>query len=175
MQTPNDVKDFLLVIAQVSVTLGGFASVVKAVKRMGEDMERRDFIGLQLTVEHSFAALFAALLPLACWYSGFQTPSQQSAVWCVASALVAIFLAAELVGQIVRIKGVTPRHPWLLRLHFLPGTILCFLAMVTNAWRWQSEVLYIWALVWLLNPPCLQLYTFFFRSQAEADVGARLR
>jgi hypothetical protein len=163
MQTPIDVKDFLLVIAQVSVALGGFASVVKAVKRVGQDIEPPDFVGLRLTVEHSFAALFAALLPLALWYSGLQQPR----VWRIASVPVAVFLALQLVSQIGRIKRASPRHPWGLRLHFLPGTILFLLMMIANVWRWQSEIAYIWSLVWLLNPPCFQLYLFFFPPEAK--------
>lgn len=154
-------------IAQVSVTLGGFAGVVK-VFAPGREFEFRDLLGLWLTIEHTFAAVFAALLPLVFWYSGVRQPG----VWRVASILVAVFLAYEIVSQRIKIvrqtkTGFPPRHPWALRLHFFPGTIVALVVMIANVWCWQSEVAYIWVLIWLLNPPCVQLYLACFDPERK--------
>lgn len=147
--------------------LGGFTSAIRIFMHGGQPLTNRQVSGMRMILEHTFATVGCAIFPLLLLYSSVP----EWIVWRATSLVLAAFFAFEIWIQSYRIKkAVTdnkPSHPKLLRYHFFPCTSLFLLLQLLNLLFWGSFTAIVWALFWLLNPPCIQLYLSFFHSEPK--------
>ena len=81
-------QDLLSVLAEISVSLAGFASLLVAIRRGGSDKWFPESMGMLATIGWSFGALFFSLLPLLFFHLGLSP----NLVWGLSSGLLALFI-----------------------------------------------------------------------------------
>jgi hypothetical protein len=154
-------ESFLLTIAQIALALAGFAGIIGAFRQAEREWKPQEIAGLQLMLEHTFAAVLFALLP----FPLFFVLSLQIKVWSIASSLLAGFLILEFIIQrrriiLLSVRGAAPRRSSGLKYFFFPPTAIFAVIQVVNAYWWHSLSGYSWGLLWLLVAPSIQFFHF---------------
>lgn len=162
-------ESFFLDIAKVSITMAGFAGVIGALRHPKDrGWEANEIAGIKLMLEHSLAAVVLGLLPLVFYlYS-----SDEPMVWLLSSSLLTVFLAAEILINIARIKTTTaqgspPRTFKLLLGTFFVPTIVLLIVQVMNVFYWRGPVAFAAGVVWLVVASCRQFLLFFWHIHPE--------
>ena len=76
-------EDFLLTLAEVSITFAGFSGLLAVVRRLGSPWTPAEVVGLWYMVATTVGALFFSLLPFLLFFFGLGEPlSGPSAVHC---------------------------------------------------------------------------------------------
>ena len=105
-------SDVLLAIAEVSIALAGFTSVVAVLgKRSYGDWSPEDTMKLWLMLEYSFATLFLALIPFVPHSLGLPG----SPTWIVSSSVMALFLIGHQLVAGPRILRLARQGRWVTR------------------------------------------------------------
>jgi hypothetical protein len=100
----------LLTIAEISVALTGFASIVVAIRGTNASgWSPQDRFGLANVFAASLAALVGSLLPFPLHHLALSDP----VVWSISNGLFAVMLVAYLMFLAIRQRGSPPRIPWL--------------------------------------------------------------
>ena len=100
----------LLTIAEISVALAGFASIVVAIRGANPSgWSRQDRFGLANVFAASLAALVGSLVP----FPLHQLALSDTTVWSISNALFVVMPVAYLTFLVVRQRGSPPRLPWL--------------------------------------------------------------
>jgi hypothetical protein len=165
-------ESFLLTVAKIALGLGGLAGVVSVFRQSGRDWIPQEVAGMRLIFEHTFAAVFFALIPFPLFYS----LDSVSAVWRISSLMLACFLLVEALIQIVRIRrlsarGTPPRRRRALLYQYFPTTALLFFVQILNAWREGTPSSYAWGLLWLLIAPGFQFFYFVLHISTSPSHG----
>ena len=155
-------ESFFLDIAKIAITIAGFGGVIAALRHpRDQGWEANEVAGLKLILEHSFAAVASGLLP-SVLYLYF---SDEPEVWLVSSSLLALFLAFELLINIVRLRHATalgsPHRKFglLLSTFLVPTTVFLFF-QILNVFYWRGPVTFAAGAVWLIVAACFQFFIF---------------
>ena len=98
----------LLTIAEISVALVGFASIVVAIRGASpSEWSRQDRFGLANVFAASLAVLLGSLVP----FPLHQLALSEGAVWSTSNALFAVMLVAYLSFLVVSQRGSPRRRP----------------------------------------------------------------
>lgn len=151
----------LLTIAEVSVALAGFSSVVIALRGSGPNAwSAQDRFGLGNVLAASVGTLFGSLLPFPLSYLGWSN----ELVWGVANGVVGalILVAVLFLANAVARASVPPRTPgvfWsFIGSGFLVAALLFLSALDLFVPRGPSLLLF--GLIWALLGAFAQLATF---------------
>ena len=151
----------LLTIAQISVSLAGFASVVIALRGSGPSAwSVQDRFGLGNVLGVSVATLVASLLPFPLAYLGWSSET----VWRVVDALMGIAMlgvVAFLTLFVVR-GSAPPRSPRMFWLFAGSGLLVSVLLLAFAAGLIAASglALLLFGLIWALVAAFAQLVTF---------------
>lgn len=115
---------YLLAIAAIGITLGGFIGVIKTFQVARGKWKSQERSGMRVIFDHSFGAVFFGTFPFLIFY----TFGQGRLVWLVSSTLLACFLLFEYVYHAVNVacltkEGNPPSCPLPLLIHFFPFTL----------------------------------------------------
>jgi hypothetical protein len=151
----------LLTIAQISVTLAGFSSVVIALRGSGSyGWSPQDRVGLGNVLGVSVGTLVGSLLPFPLTYLGWSN----ELVWGVVNATVGVFILGAVgfltfAGTKGSVRPRTPRVFWLFAgSGFLVGGML--LLSAGNLIFPRGPSLLLFGLIWALVAAFAQLTTF---------------
>src|SRR5438876_385164 len=150
---------FFSTVALVGVTLAGFTGVVTVFRSPASRWQPNEIAGLKWMLEHSFAAVFFALLPFALneWIC------REPELWRVLCLLLAAFFVGELGIQVVRFRRTPPRSPKVLGL-FMGITLLVLIFLVASAFGGSALRAGSIALIWLLVVAGAQFMFFVIRA-----------
>jgi hypothetical protein len=162
--------DFLLCIAQVSVTFAGFAGLIGIFRSSEAKWMPQEVAGLGFILHHSLGAVFLSLLGV------------ESEMWTLCSGLLAAFLLAETTWQLREVLrlaklGRPPRRRAILY-STLAGSVLVASLALYGAMRGGPQAIYETGLLWLLAASGVQFLVFvrYFASISEtADHSQRPR
>lgn len=153
----------LLTIAEISVALAGFASIVVAIRGVNPShWSRQDRFGLANVFAASVGALLGGLLPFPLRELGLA----EATVWLVSNVFFGVAIMAYLTFLLVRQSGTparTPRVFWT----FVGGGYVMALALVLAGFGIflpPGPALLLIALVWALLAAFAQLATFLLVS-----------
>lgn len=157
---------YLLAIAAIGITLGGFIGVIKTFQVARGKWKSQERSGMRVIFDHSFGAVFFGTFPFLIFY----TFGQGRLVWLVSSTLLACFLLFEYVYHAVNVacltkEGNPPSCPLPLLIHFFPFTLAALILQIVNLFHWQEAWPYFWGIFWLLQPPAFQYYLFIHFMQ----------
>src|ERR1700730_652696 len=153
-------ESFFLTIAQLALGFGGLAGLLGAFRKSSGPLQYQEIQGIKLILEHSVAAMVFSLLPVSLAFSS----RLQGQGLKISSFLLALFLICDLINQGFRLRrgyslGKPPRRPISYAAFFATQAILgCWLMYHTLSYT--SLGWYALALIWLLIPGALQLFTF---------------
>ncbi len=163
---------FFLDVAKISITIAGFAGVIGALRYLlNVGWKLNEIAGLKLMLEHSFFAVVAGLLPSVLFLSFADEPT----VWLWSSTLLALFLAYEVLINIVRLRhasaaGTPPRSFGLLLATFFVPTIVFLYFAVQNAISWRQPVAFAAGILWLIVAGCTQFMVFLLHVKPTEKV-----
>jgi hypothetical protein len=154
-----DAEGILQTIAELSVALAGFASVVIALR--GAEPERwapQDRFGLGIVLASSLGALTGSLLPFPLGAFGLAAET----IWRASTGLLGIAVGIASVVLVNRGLRHPPRTPRLFWSYVASGALfaLVLLAHATGLFGPRGPGLLLLGLIWLLLAAFAQLFTF---------------
>ena len=153
----------LLTIAEISVALAGFASIVVAIRGASPSgWSRQDRFGLANVFAASIAVLLGSLVP----FPLHEFALSNSALWSVSNAMFAVLLIAYLTFLVVRQRGAPPRVPVLFWSFVGIGYVLATGLLLSSVGLFLSpgSGLLLVALIYSLLAGFAQLGTFLLLS-----------
>ncbi len=162
-------EDFLLTLAEVSITFAGFAALLAVFRRLGSAWAPVEIMGLWYMVAATVGALFFSLLPFLLFFFGLGEP----AIWSVCCALLALFMVGEGFG--IRHLGVrmgasprmrVPALKWI-AYPILGGALIVVILGVIQIGPFEGVAPYATGIVALLLQACIPLVTFLAQIGAE--------
>ncbi len=165
-------ESILLTIAQIGVAIAGFSSVVAVFgRRTGTTWSRADRFRLSLMIEFSLAAALFAFVPLCIHY----VDEEPTVVWTTSSLLLTVFLVAQVVSVVQRIRPLGSERRSLRRwlaafmVVCLNGALLLQLANVLNIGFHREFAPYLIGLVLMLMASAAQFARLIFLGITAPD------
>ena len=158
-------ESFFLDVAKIAITIAGFVGVVAALRHQrDEEWKHNELYGVKLMIEHSLAAVLAGLLPSVLSLAF----ADEATVWRLCSALLAAFLAFEVLINIFRVKhataaGTPPRSFALLVFTFFVPALVVLYFQVQNIYQWHGPLAVACGALWLLAAGGIQFMHFLVR------------
>jgi hypothetical protein len=157
----------LLVIAQLGLALGGFAGVAAAFWGQHSSLVGRS-PAMRFLLDYPFGVLGFALFPFAI----YQFSGDNLLTWRICSALLALFLAFELVWWISQVRGgLRIVHPWLFYIFYICLSFVIMAAERANIFLQHPFRLYFVGLMALLVPPSIQFCLFLVHKERYLGNG----
>ena len=156
--SPNEI---LILLAEVSVAVAGFAGIVGAIAKPAGDTERAD---LKALVAGAVGVLFFSLLPLVIAL----LPIANEAFWRLMAACLAVYVVWYYWANWgdFRVLKTSPR--WVIVVTGDLLMLLVLLATVAGAEIAEGSVVYLGSLLWILS----QTLVFFALAMASLWQGA---
>jgi len=156
----------LLAIAEISVALVGFSSIVVAIRGTNPNSwSQQDRVGLANVFAASVAALIGSLLPFPLQQLGLA----EHQVWSASNAAFGLLLLSYLVFLLFRQRGTPPRVPFLFWLLVASGFLLGLALLLAAAGLvvLNGPGLLLVALMFSLLAALAQLATFLLLSTSS--------
>jgi hypothetical protein len=165
--------EFLLCIAQVGLTLAGFAGVIGVFRPSASIWSPQEVAGLRLILSHSFFASLLALIPfpLQRFMIDPRNASKASACFVAAFLILAVF-TQQIEYNRLHAKGYPPRRPIvlfsILFINFLVGIF-----SITSIYSDFSQLAFEIGLLWILIAAGWQFWVFvdYFADSNESVLG----
>lgn len=155
-------ESFLIGVAQIGMVFTGVTGIVAMFRHTDQGWLAREILAVRFILEHSFAVVFFALLPILFSYMCITEPT----ILRMVSLPLSCFFVFQIYITDYRTKRVPSRKPRLLLYTFLYPALFFFEVELLNTIWWGSLPVFIFGLLWLLIPPGVQFYLFvlFLRS-----------
>jgi hypothetical protein len=170
--------DNLSLVAELSIALAGFASLVAIIgRRQGRDSTKIDAIRLQWMLGLSLFTAACALLPSVPFYAGVSENSTWrlcSGVFAVSGGTIIVYTFRRLARipdyPIGRTRGLSAPNSvaWLVLSMGLLGSAAVLLLAATVGWLPKPEVAYLWGLYAYLSVAAL-LFLRLVQSLLSGD------
>lgn len=154
-------ESFFLTVAQVGVTLAGFASLISAFRRRDQPLGESEITGRSLIVELGLAGTFFALLPFP--IDSILTEFGRVGVWRIASAVLLVFLIGwgfinlQRFFRAARVSG----HRSTVNL-FYALLIVVNIALIVNILLLGYAAVYMTGILWMLLAAGVQFMIFVY-------------
>jgi hypothetical protein len=158
----------LTTLAQLALTLTGFAALVSVYRTGQQKWTQHELIGQYIILELSLGATFFSVLPIALYY----TNRSEANLWRLGSALTLLFGFGWLLVMIVRIRRVRKIEPNfalnpLIGILLLPCSLGMIVLLIFNLWL-DSFSIYLWDVLWQMFIAGVQFIIFVYEYAQES-------